>query len=560
MERAVKHSISIIMPAYNEGGCIFENIRMTRDIMFEAGIDAEIVAVDDGSSDTTLEEIRRAAKAFDNVVVAGNPYNMGKGRALRSGFEYSSGEIIVFLDADLDLHPSQIKKLIDVIEETPCDVVVTSKHHPESRLDYPFSRKIASWIYYIVISAMFNLPVRDTQTGLKVFRRKVLDDVLYRLLVKKFAYDVELLATAVRFGYRVLEVPVVLEFKRDLKWGRISIEDMFNLFIDTLAVFYRLRIMKYYDSARPPVSTAGTQVLIVVKGCPPPDDVIRSLTYDTGARIVCVYSDSDGDDTVSGIDFLRDDSDLESWLDVNAGSYEIVGFLGKGCLPVGSWVKNAVRNFDNPEVCAVCGPVIPGSFASPFERASGLVYSSVLVRGPDMYLNSYRPVKDVCKGLTDTYFLRSALLHKGEFKQDSFSKSGRHFSINAESDVSFRYDPDVAVLKKVPSLFVPYLRFAAGEAFSDGYNAIGRKCAAGIVWPLIVLAVWLVLSTGWMFIPGNVYMVICLIYAVTVILTALSCFDPVSAPLFALGLVCDHIVRAVAFPAGLIKRLLAGER
>lgn len=168
----MKHSISIIMPAYNEGGCIFDNIRMTRDIMIEAGIDVEIVAVDDGSSDTTLEEIRRAAKVFGNVVVAGNPYNMGKGRALRSGFEYSSGEIVVFLDADLDLHPSQIKKLIDVIEETPCDVVVTSKHHPESRLDYPFSRKIASLVYYIVIRSMFNLPVRDTQTGLKVFRIK----------------------------------------------------------------------------------------------------------------------------------------------------------------------------------------------------------------------------------------------------------------------------------------------------------------------------------------------------------------------------------------------------
>ena len=544
------------MPAYNEGNCIFENIRMTRGIMFEAGIDAEIVAVDDGSSDSTLEEIRRAAKAFDNVVVAGNPYNMGKGRALRSGFEYSSGEIIVFLDADLDLHPSQIKKLIDVIEDTPCDVVVTSKHHPESRLDYPFSRKIASWIYYIVISAMFNLPVRDTQTGLKVFRRKVLEDVLYRLLVKKFAYDVELLATAVRFGYRVFEVPVVLEFKRDLKWGRISIEDMFNLFIDTLAVFYRLKIMKYYDSDRPPVSAVGKQVLIVVRGCPPSDDVIRSLTYDTGSQIVCVYGDSDGDDTVSGIDFLRDDSDLESWLDVNAGSYEIVGFLGKGCLPVGSWVKNAVRNFEDPEVCAVCGPVIPGSFASPFERASGLVYSSVLVRGPDRYLNSYRPVKNVRKGLTDTCFLRTALLQKGKFKPDSFSKSGRHFCINAETDFSFRYDPDVAVLKKVPSLFVPYLRFAAGEAFSDGYNAIGRQRAVGLVWPLILLAVWLVLSTGWMFIPGNAYAIMWLVYASTVILTALSCFDPVSAPLFALGLVCDHIVRAVAFPAGLIKRLL----
>ena len=80
----------------------------------------------------------------------------------------------------------------------------------------------------------------------------MLDDVLHRLLVKKFAYDVELLATAVRFGYSIVEVPVILEFKRDLKWGRIRFEDILNLFIDTLAVLYRLRIMKYYDKNRHP--------------------------------------------------------------------------------------------------------------------------------------------------------------------------------------------------------------------------------------------------------------------------------------------------------------------
>ena len=170
------------MPAYNEGAHIYENISMTRGIMREAGLFAEIVAVDDGSSDNTLEEIERAAKDFENVVVARNPYNMGKGMALRTGFDYSGGEIVVFLDADLDLHPSQIQKVLGVLDEGPYDVVVTSKHHPESRLDYPWFRKAASWVYYMLIKAMFGLPVRDTQTGLKVFRREVLLNV-FQVLV-----------------------------------------------------------------------------------------------------------------------------------------------------------------------------------------------------------------------------------------------------------------------------------------------------------------------------------------------------------------------------------------
>lgn len=235
------------MPAYNEGAHIFENIRMTDEVLREAGLDAEIIAIDDGSSDNTLEEIERAAAKYDNVTAARNHKNMGKGIALRTGFKEASGDIVVFLDADLDLHPNQIHHLLDVLEAGPYDVVVTSKHHPESKLSYPFSRKVASYGYYMIIRVLFGLPVKDTQTGLKIFRREVLDRVFHRLLVKTYAYDVELLATAVSFGYRVHEIPVVLKYTREHTWGRIQFSDVIRILIDTLAVFYRLKILKYYE-------------------------------------------------------------------------------------------------------------------------------------------------------------------------------------------------------------------------------------------------------------------------------------------------------------------------
>ena len=243
----MNHKISIIMPAYNEGVHICENIRMTDEVLRESGLDAEIIAIDDGSSDNTLAEIERAAEKFDNVTTARNHNNMGKGRALRTGFEHAKGDIVVFLDADLDLHPNQIHNLLDVLEAGPYDVVVTSKHHPESKLSYPFSRKVASLGYYMIIKVLFGLPVKDTQTGLKIFRRDVLDKVFHRLLVKTYAYDVELLATAVSFGYRIHEVPVVLEYTREHTWGRIQFSDVIRIFIDTIAIFFRLKILKYYD-------------------------------------------------------------------------------------------------------------------------------------------------------------------------------------------------------------------------------------------------------------------------------------------------------------------------
>ncbi len=235
------------MPAYNEGARIFDNISTTMGVLNDAGLTFEIIAIDDGSSDNTLSEIKRAAETFPLVKAASNKHNMGKGMALKNGFAAASGDIVVFMDADLDIHPSQISNLIDKLDSGQCDVVVTSKHHPESKLSYPLSRKIVSYVYYLIIKILFNLPVRDTQTGLKLFRHEVLDHAFHRMLVKTYAYDVELLAITVSAGYTVKEIPVVLDSRRGMKWGRITIRDVITIFLDTLAIFYRLRILKYYD-------------------------------------------------------------------------------------------------------------------------------------------------------------------------------------------------------------------------------------------------------------------------------------------------------------------------
>jgi hypothetical protein len=87
--------------------------------------------------------------------------------------------------------------------------------------------------------------VRDTQTGIKLFKRAVLEDVLPRILVKRFAFDLELLANVHHFGYRIVEAPVTLNFKRVC--SRLRLPAVWNVFVDTLAIFYRMRILRYYD-------------------------------------------------------------------------------------------------------------------------------------------------------------------------------------------------------------------------------------------------------------------------------------------------------------------------
>ncbi len=243
-----KGKISVIMPAYNESGHIYRNVNETFDVLRKTKRRFEIIVVDDGSTDSTFKEAVRAAGEHDNVKVVHYSSNNGKGNALKEGFKAVTGDFTVFLDSDLDLHPSQLHTLFRIMRDRKADVVIGSKHHPASKLDYPAARKFISRVYAAMLKALFNLPLRDTQTGLKVFDTEVLQRVFPKVLCKRYAYDLELLVNANRLGYKVVEAPVVLNFKRPRKWGRIGFGDLYLTGLDTLAIFYRLKVLRYYDS------------------------------------------------------------------------------------------------------------------------------------------------------------------------------------------------------------------------------------------------------------------------------------------------------------------------
>lgn len=238
-------SLSVIMPAYNEANRIRAAIFRTHGELSQMRCDFQIVAVDDGSTDGTGEVLEQAARELARITVVRLAANRGKGEALRRGFRQATGDLVFFLDADMDLPPEQMRLLLQVMREDGADVVIGSKMHPQSRVDYPPYRRAVSLIYYTVTRILFGLPVRDTQTGLKVFRREVLERCLPRMLVKAFAYDLELLVIAHHLGYRISEAPVVIEYHA--KYGYIPINTMRTTAIDTLAICYRLQVLNYYD-------------------------------------------------------------------------------------------------------------------------------------------------------------------------------------------------------------------------------------------------------------------------------------------------------------------------
>lgn len=242
----IEGKISVVMPAYNEARHIVSNLLETVNTLAAAEYDFEIILVDDGSPDGTYLEAAKLLSSHPELVrVVHYAENQGKGNALMCGSWFARGDYVVFLDADMDLHPSQLPTLLELLETLNADAVIGSKRHRLSKVNYPWQRRVYSAVYYALIRVMFGLPVKDTQTGLKVFKKEVLDRVFPRILVRRFAFDIEVLANAHRLGYKIVDAPVTLEFQR--KFGRIKWRDIRAIVIDTLAIFYRMHVLHYYD-------------------------------------------------------------------------------------------------------------------------------------------------------------------------------------------------------------------------------------------------------------------------------------------------------------------------
>jgi glycosyltransferase involved in cell wall biosynthesis len=240
--------LSVVVPAYNEAGAIASCLAEIVAAVEQLTPDYEIVVVDDGSTDGTARCARLCAELYPGrIAVVESPANHGKGAALVLGAMLARGERIAFLDADLDLHPSLLHRLNARMDETGYDAVIGSKRHPESDVQVPPVRRILSAGYFFIIRLLFGLPLRDTQTGIKIFKRAMLHAVLPRLCVKRFAFDLELLVNIHRAGGQITDAPVKIRPQRLAQ--RIRYNDVKTIFIDTLAVFYRARILHWYDRA-----------------------------------------------------------------------------------------------------------------------------------------------------------------------------------------------------------------------------------------------------------------------------------------------------------------------
>lgn len=237
--------LSLILPVHRGVGWIEGNLRRALVELEPLGRPFELIVVCDGDHDLASRAAQRVAQDDDRVRVFHYPQNQGKGFAISFGAAQARGRLIGWLDADLDISPAGIIACCRRFEEAEIDAAIGSKRHRSSEVKYPPIRRVYSFGYQLLVRSCFRLDVRDTQVGAKVFRREALETVLPLLLIKRYAFDLEVLAVAADFGFdRVVEVPVHLDYQfsgSGINWAAVR-----NMLLDTLAIAYRIHVRHHY--------------------------------------------------------------------------------------------------------------------------------------------------------------------------------------------------------------------------------------------------------------------------------------------------------------------------
>lgn len=239
--------LTVVVPFYNPGPRFLPSMVRLVEILRDEGVTFEVIAVSDGSTDGSAEALRSMNEDVVQSVVLAR--NWGKGEALRVGLSMGRGRYLGFIDADGDIDASLFKPFLALVRAYEPDIVLGSKRHPMSEVEYPVARRIYSWGYQQFIRLLFRLDVRDTQVGIKLIRRDVLAHVLPQMVERGFAFDLELFVVARHLGYRkMFEAPVRIGRRFS---STIAHDAIIAMFHDTFSIFYRLHMLHAYDVAEP---------------------------------------------------------------------------------------------------------------------------------------------------------------------------------------------------------------------------------------------------------------------------------------------------------------------
>jgi glycosyltransferase involved in cell wall biosynthesis len=201
--------LSIIIPAYNESARIEATLARVLDCVEARHWDAEILLIDDGSTDDTVAIVQRWMARYPRLHLIKNAGNRGKGYSVRNGLLQAAGEIVMFTDADLSAPMEEAEFLIDAIDEG-ADVAIGSRWLDKQKqtVHQPLYRRFFGRCFNWVTRRVIGLPFKDTQCGFKAFRRDAAQTIFRLQTIERWGFDPEILFIARKLKFRIVEVPV----------------------------------------------------------------------------------------------------------------------------------------------------------------------------------------------------------------------------------------------------------------------------------------------------------------------------------------------------------------
>lgn len=233
--------LSVIIPCFNEGKTIYENIKKINTYLPGRVGFFEIIAVNDGSFDNTLAELQRTQKEIPIKIVNGTE-NSGKGKAVRDGILSASDEsgIVMFLDADLGIPVEELEKFLEELDKG-ADIVIASRFIPGFKVARPvlWYRKIMEKVFRFLRKVILNIwRVEDTQCGFKVFKASAAKKIFAMATIERFAFDAEIIFIAKKFGYIIKELPITLQNPKT---------SSVRILFDPVNMFFALIKIRVYD-------------------------------------------------------------------------------------------------------------------------------------------------------------------------------------------------------------------------------------------------------------------------------------------------------------------------
>lgn len=231
--------ISLVIPCYNSAAYIKEHLERLATFLATHFSEFEIIAVDDGSSDTTLEVLTECAAADSHIKVLAQKPNRGKGAAVKAGVLASRGEVVIFTDADLPYNLDAIPTFAQALR-SGTDVVLGAREVGGMVAGQRSHRTLLSRLFAGLANLVLYTEVPDTQAGFKGFTKAAAQEIFSRVSIPGFGFDVEAIVIAQQKGMRVASLPVVL-VNQAPSTVRVG-SDGLRMCLDLAYIFYKYRL------------------------------------------------------------------------------------------------------------------------------------------------------------------------------------------------------------------------------------------------------------------------------------------------------------------------------